>query len=187
MNISFLGKKVKVSEGMREHIREKLLKLDRYAPRLVEAHVVVKKEKYVYIIEVTLLAKNLRAYGEGSSKENVFTATDQACARIEKQLKRYREKQKDHHKHDHAGPDLRSVLFAAEEPEPVSGAAAVAVETRVIRARSMAAKPMSVEEASLQLGVSKKPFLVFQNAANKKFNVIFKREDGHHGLIDPEF
>ena len=184
MDIRFLGKKVTVSEGMREHIREKLLKLDKYAPRLVEAHVVVKKEKYVYTIEVTLLAKNLRAYGEGSSKESVFTATDQACARIEKQLKRFREKQKDHHKHDHAGPELRSALLTDEEPEPVSSAAE---EPRVIRARSFAPKPMSIEEASLQLGVSKKPFLVFRNASNKKVNVIFKREDGQHGLIDPDF
>ena len=74
MNIRFSGKNLSVTAGMKEHLEEKLGKLDKYAPRLVESHVILKKEKYVFIAEITLLAKNLRAYGEGRSKENVFTA-----------------------------------------------------------------------------------------------------------------
>ena len=48
-------------------------------------------------------------------------------------------------------------------------------------------EPMSIEEASLQLGISQKPFVVFQNSETQKVNVLFKREDGHHGLIEPNF
>lgn len=98
MDIRYSGKNISVTEGMKEHLQEKLGKLEKYAPRIVEAHAVLEKEKYLYWAEVTLKAKNLRAYGEGKSKENIFTAIDEAATRVEKQLKKYREKVKDHHK-----------------------------------------------------------------------------------------
>ncbi len=96
MDIRYVGKNLRVTEGMKDHLHEKLVKLEKYAPRLVESHVVLKKEKYLYETEITLLAKNWRAYGEGVSKENIYTAIDQAYVRIEKQLKKYREKVKQH-------------------------------------------------------------------------------------------
>ncbi len=98
MDIRYSGKNLTVTEGMKEHLQEKLFKLEKYAPRLVESHAILKKEKYYFEAEVTLLAKNFKAFGDGQSKENIFTAIDQAYARIEKQLKKYAEKIKDHHK-----------------------------------------------------------------------------------------
>lgn len=98
MDVTFTGKKLSVTAGIKDHIREKLARLEKYSPRLVESHVILKKEKYLYETEITLLASRFYAYGKGASKENIYTAIDQAYARIEKQLKRYREKVKDHHK-----------------------------------------------------------------------------------------
>lgn len=100
MDIRVSGKNFRVTEGMKEHLKEKLEKFEKYAPRIVESHVVLIKEKFFYEAEVTVLARNLRAYGEGQSKDSIYTAIDQAAIRVEKQLKRYREKLKDHkHKH----------------------------------------------------------------------------------------
>ena len=83
---------------MKDHLREKLSKFERYAPRLVESHVILKKEKYLFEAEITLLAKHLKACGKARAKENIYAAIDQACDRVEKQLKKFREKIKDHHK-----------------------------------------------------------------------------------------
>lgn len=99
MDVRFSGKNLTVTEGMKQHLQEKLMRLEKYAPRLVESHVILKKEKYLFIVEIALWAKNFRAYGESRSKDNIFAAMDQAYLRIEKQLKRFREKLKDHHKH----------------------------------------------------------------------------------------
>ena len=183
MDIRFSGKNISVTEGMREHLREKLVRLEKYAPRIVESHVILKKEKYLYVAEITLLAKNFRSYGDGVSKENIFTAMDQAYLRIEKQLKRFREKIKDHHKHG-----LSRVTSGLELDQAAAGkpAKASAKGPRVVRTDSFEAKPMSVEEASLQLKLSESPFLVYRNAADRKVNVIFKRGDGNHGLIEPD-
>ncbi len=87
-----------MTEGIKEHLREKLSKFEKYSSRLVESHVILNKEKYLYEAEVTLLAKHLKACGKASSKENIYAAIDLACEKVEKQLKKFREKLKDHHK-----------------------------------------------------------------------------------------
>ena len=86
-----------VTEGIKEWVFRKVSKLERYAPRLVESHVIVKKEKYFYVAEVTVLAKHLRLFGKGRDKDNLYTAIDAACDRVAKQLRKFREKVKSHH------------------------------------------------------------------------------------------
>jgi putative sigma-54 modulation protein len=175
MDIRISAQRVTVTPAIREHLDEKLSRLDKYAPRLVESHVILKKEKYVFVAEMTLLAKNLKAYGEGSSSENVYAAIELAYERIVKQLKRFREKLKDHHKRVAGKPFRRAAEEARAERAP-----------SVIRSRGFSAEPMSPEDASLELRLSGKPFLVFQNASTQQVNVIFKRDDGHHGLVEPD-
>ena len=67
MNIRITAQKIVVKESLKAHLREKIKKFEKYAPRLVESHVLLKQEKHFIIAEITLLAKNLRAYGEGAS------------------------------------------------------------------------------------------------------------------------
>ena len=86
-----------VTEPIKDWVYRKVSKLDRYAPRVVESHVILKKEKYFFVAEITLLASHLRAYGEGKDKGNLYTAIDWACERMAKQLKKFREKVKSHH------------------------------------------------------------------------------------------
>lgn len=182
MDIRISGKNISVTAGMKEHIQEKLSKFEKYAPRLVESHVILKKEKIYFVAEITLLTKNLRAYGEAQNKENVFAAIDMAYARVEKQLKRFREKIKEHHRPGALSPRTADFKPAAWESQEASERK----EPQVIRSRAyMAAEPLFIEDASQQLMDSEKPFLIFQNAASQKLNVIFKRDDGNHGLVEP--
>ena len=183
MDIRFTGQNLKITAGMKEHLADRLPKLERYAPRLVETHVFLKKEKYIFNVEITVLAKDLRAFGEGSSKENVFVAMDEAYERIVKQLKKYRARKKDHHVKEGKGSlkEVRaSEMFEAES-------ALKGERPRIVRTKDFAAKPMSAEEASLQLELSKDNFLVFLNPSTDRVNVLYKREDGNHGLIEPAF
>ena len=96
MEIRITGKNMGVTEGIKDWIFRKASKLEKYVPRIVESHVIVKKEKYFYVAEITLLARHLRVYGEGRAKDNLYTAIDLACERVAKQLKKYREKIKSH-------------------------------------------------------------------------------------------
>jgi len=184
VEVRFSGKNLSVTAGMREHMREKLTKLDRYAPRLVESHVILKKEKYLYWAELTLSAKNFHAYGEAQSKENIYAAMDQAYGRVEKQLKKFREKVKAHHPgrgEKALAPKVRAARQLIEK-ESVT-----LIKPEIVKTPNSEVKPMSIEEASLQLELSDQPFLVFSNASSKQVNVIYKRNDGHHGLIEPGY
>jgi putative sigma-54 modulation protein len=166
---------------MKDHLRDKLAKLEKYASRLVESHVVLKKEKYIYVAEVTLAAKNLRAYGEGRSKENIFSAIDESCARVEKQLKKFREKIKKHH-----GKIEKVGLLPETSGQDDSSSASEAGDApRIIKDKSSFWKPMMPEEASMQLKLTGDHFIAFLNPKNERLCVIYKRQDGNHGLIEP--
>ncbi len=179
MDIRYTGKNVRITKAVKDHLEDRLGKLDKYAPRIVESHVVLKKEKYLYIAQVTLLGKNLQAHGEGSEKDNLYAAIDAAVERVQKQLKKFRDKIKDHRK-EHGETAL---------PPKIRAAAGMMKDTlsprkpAIIDVNKEDVKPMSVQEASLQLELGLDPFLVFSDAATRRPSVIYKREDGNHGLI----
>lgn len=185
MEIRITVQHMHVGEETKQHVHEKITKLERLSPKLVEAHVILKKEKHVMKAEITVLNKNLRAFGEGQDKDNLYAAIDLAYTRVEKQLKKFREKVKSHHKGlpDEAIPPKVAVAEAINETLKPTGDE----RPSIVRTEEFARKPMSAEEASMQLEIEKNPFIVFSNAATKKVNVIYKRGDGNHGLIEPEF
>lgn len=96
MEIRITGKNLEITEGIKDWVHRKASKLEKFVPRIVESHVIVKKEKYFYVAELTLLAKHLRVFGEGQDKDNLYTAIDLACGRVAKQLRKFREKIKSH-------------------------------------------------------------------------------------------
>lgn len=97
MNIRITAKGISVTEEIRAWVFDKVSKFEKYAPRLDKSHVILKREKYLYVAEVTLSASHLHAYGEGRDKESLFTAFDLACDRVAVQLRKYRERVKGHH------------------------------------------------------------------------------------------
>lgn len=184
MDIRYVGKNITLTEGIKDHLQDKLLRLEKYSKRLIESHIVLKKEKYLYDAQITLLAKNFRAYGEAKRKDNIYAAIDMACHRVEKQLKKFREKVKDHHKaHGPGAVPIKVKTARAILDEGDSGA----TRPKIVKKKSFAAKPMSSEEASLQLQLSPEDFLVFLNAKTQRVNVIHKLKNGNHGLIEPSF
>jgi len=183
VDIRFSGKNLKITEGMKKHLEERLPKLEKYAPRIVEAHVFLKKEKYVFQAEITLAAKDFHAFGMGEAKDNIFAAMDEAYVRIEKQLKKFRSKSKGHHK-----KNAKAFVKVARALGMIESENALSEDhPKIIRSSAFASKPMSVEEASLQLEISPETFLVFMNQDTNIVNVIHKRKDGNHGLIEPGF
>jgi len=182
MDIRFTGKNMKVTKGIKEHLTDRVGKLDKYAPRIVESHVMLKKEKYLYHVQITLLGKNLRAVGEASEKDNVYAAIDQAALRVTKQLKKFREKIKDHRK-EHGpravSPKVRISSMLSEIPDITS------LKPSIVRVTAASLRPMSVDEASLKLEVETQPFILFINEKTRKPNVLFKKDDGNHGHMQP--
>lgn len=109
----------------------------------------------------------------------MYAAVDAVLDKIERQLKRYKEKLKDHKPSDNNGRAMSKKVFNAESiesnPEPV-----------VITTKTETAKPMAVEEAVMQMDLLHKDFLVFTDAVTGEINVLYRRKDGNFGLIEPQ-
>jgi putative sigma-54 modulation protein len=181
VDIRFSGQNLKITAGMKEHLNERLPKFEKYAPRIVEAHVFLKKEKYIFKAEITLAAKDFHAFGMGEAKDNIFAAIDEAYERVEKQLKKFRSKSKGHHV-----KNAKTSAKVARALEMIEAESILPEDhPKITRSSAFAAKPMSVEEASLQLAISPEPFIAFMNQDTNIVNVIHKRKDGSHGLVEP--
>jgi putative sigma-54 modulation protein len=183
VDIRFSGQNLKITEGMKAHLTERLPKFEKYAPRIVEAHVFLKKEKYIFKAEITLAAKSLHAFGEGKAKDNIFAAMDEAYERVEKQLKKFRAKTKGHHNQSSKDSAKIARALGMIETESILPEG----HPKIVRSAAFASKPMSAEEASLQLEIAPGTFLVFMNQNTNTVNVIHKLKDGNHGLIEPRF
>ena len=172
MQLYLTGKQFKVVPRLRTHIEEHLEKLSRYDANIISAHVVLKTQKYMNVAEVTLKSSHFEYYGEGISDDNMFSGVDLAISRVESQLKKQREKLKGlKKKKSRISSEIEGRRTGSRKPEVISSEA---TET----------KPLSVEEASLQLDISEREFLVFRNADSKQINVMYKRSDGHHGIVE---
>ncbi len=170
---------------MREHIEKKLDKLGKFRG-VIEAKIVLKIEKYLYIAEITLLGKNLRFYGEGRSEDHFFAAFDAAEKRVAVQLKKRKERIKNHK--IPARRDITEIAPGDEESsaEAVRGERRQEGKGRIIVEKVSPSKPISVEEAQIELILTGKPFHVFRNSRTDAVNVIYKRQDGNFGLIESE-
>ena len=157
----------------------------------VSAQVVVTKEKSRFRAEVTLHARGEHfLHGEATGRDAEL-ALNAAVDKIERQLQKLKGKRTEGRRHGvspakeaSAAPRTRrgAAMFGTGLADRVKGAAQV----RIIRARRYEVKPMTVEEAALEVRDAHDAFLVFRNATTEKITVLFRRADGNLGLIEPE-
>jgi len=180
MKFHITSRHEQLTEGLRVHVEEKIRKVERYLGKIKEAHVVLNFEKHLHVCEVTLSAKHLRLSARASSRD-MYKSIDAASARLEKQAQKQKEKWVDHHR----SPESQKLSSIAHSliPDRFERDGGM----KVIRTKKFAVKPMTVEEAALQLASSKDEFLVFSNAETDRTCVVYKRKDNHTGLIEPEF
>jgi putative sigma-54 modulation protein len=172
------GKNVEVSDSIRQYAQQKLGKLERQLadPTRVELELMVEKNPSIsanHVAEATIWTKGpiLRAR-EASADHKA--SIDQLVEKLERQVKRYREKRR-----------ARRGGTAAAEAVP-ENAIPIEGEPRIVKAKQFAVKPMSPEEAVLQLELVGHDFFVFQNADTMDMNVVYRRRDGAFGLIEPQ-
>jgi putative sigma-54 modulation protein len=178
MKVNIASRHEQLTEGLRNHIEEKIQRVERYIGKIKEAHVVLSFErKKLHLCEVNLTAKNLKLSARASSHD-MYQSIDTALQRLEKQAHKHKDKWVDLHKGEPRRTiPARDLAPSSDEPET----------PKVIRATKYAVKPMTVDEAALQLASSKDEFLVFSNAETERTEVVYKRKDRHIGLIEPEY
>jgi len=184
-NITF--RHLEASDSLKSYARERVERVNKFLDRAGEAHVVLTWERHVHHADVTVNAGSFVLRGKDKSQD-MYASIDAAVEKIEKQLTRYKEKLKNHHGkkfvHHHEGAlqQLRVrhnvVAFDPSQEETHENS------PRVIKTNELIAKPMSVDEAVMQMDLLNNDFLVFGNRETNEMNVVYRRKDGHYGLIE---
>jgi len=191
MKFSVTFRKMDATDAIKQYAEEKVKKIKRYFPDPIHAHVVLGLERYQHRADVNITLHNGLVLKGTETSDDMYSSIDMAMGKIEKQVRRYKDKIRSHK--PQTGPMLafRRDVIEEEEGAPEEAVAAPAVVEeglealpKVIRSDSFTARPMTVEEAVMQLNLMNNAFLVFTNSTNQAINVIYRRNDGNYGLID---
>lgn len=185
MRVTMSGRHMELSDALRTHVENRLRKLKRHFDRVIDVDVVMAVEKHRHIAEITLNANSLRIHGREST-EDMYNSVDAVVEKLDKQILRYKTRIKNYQpRKAQEQRVLQHTLIAVPEEEEGNGNQPV--RHRVVHREKLDMKPMSVEEAALQLELAEEPFLAFTNADTHQVNVLYPRGDGTYGLIEPEF
>jgi ribosomal subunit interface protein len=187
MLVKITGKNLDIGAALRTHVETRLKQIsEKYFDGTVSSHVTIEKQKSQFATDCTLhLATGLVLQSHGLAGDAPM-GFDLAAEHLEKQLRRYKRRLKDHHKSRQEPVKMTSAtsyviaadgLGTGEEPGDLNP---------VIIAETSASVPeLSVGEAVMQLDISSNPFLLFRNSRDGGLNVIYRRPDGNIGWIDP--
>lgn len=173
MNVTITGKNMEVTDYLRELTLKKIEKLDKYFPQDTEAQVVMAVEKSRHIIEVTIPYRGGVIRGEEVTGD-MYASIDNVIAKLDRQIQKHKTRLSKSLRYEDAPvqPDY------ADERE-MNG-------PEIVRVKRFVMKPMTVEEAMLQIELLGHNFFVFTNAETNQINVLYTRKDGNYGLIEPE-
>jgi putative sigma-54 modulation protein len=189
MSFRVSGKNIEVGEALRERVEARVAEaMGKYFDGGYSGHVTLQREGFGFRTECAIhLDSKITLHAEGMAAD-AYASADQAALRIERRLRRYHRRLKDHRPErlDGRGAvDAPSYVIAAPEDEaepPAEGFAPV-----IIAESTMALRKLSVSEAVLELDMTGAPVVVFRHAANGGVNVVYRRSDGHFGWIDAHF
>lgn len=174
MKIKVSGKNIEVTDALREAVENKLSKMDKFFMPDVMASATLSVQKNKKIIEVTIPFNGVILRSEESNND-MYAAIDIVVDKLQRQIRKQKTKlQRRVH-----GESLRFQSI----PEVAVGTE----EEKIVKTKKFAFKPMSAEEAVLEMELLAHNFFVFNNADNNKVNVVYKRKDGNYGLIESEF
>ncbi len=185
MNLTISGRHMEMTDALKSYVEAGLGKLKVHFDKVTTADVVMAVEKHRHIAEVTLHANGIQIHGKETSSD-MYASVDAVLAKIEKQVRKYKDRINRHQ--PRTAKEARDYHHQVIEVVPESEQAAEDdLQHRVVQREKLAMKPMSVDEAVMQLDLIHDSFLVFSNADTQQVNVIYAREDGTYGLIEPQF
>jgi putative sigma-54 modulation protein len=199
--IQVTGRHVSVTAAMKEYCRRKVSTLHLDYPKIIEVQVILDVQKYRHQAEVILHCSNHITLEASGTSNDMYASIDQVVLRIARQMRKCKTRLMRNHRPGRQqqgrevaensakwhwlsnGASLDGASIAEFESDPEAETSG----PELIQTEKYPVKPMSPEEAVLQMEFSKKQFLVFLNAKTEKVSVLYRRKHGDFGLIEPTF
>lgn len=172
VNINIRGDKIEITNSIMNYIKEKLVRLEKYfdEPSSIDAHVLVRVKNGSSVIEVTIPTKKYTLRAEEKNAD-LYAAIDLVIDVLERQIRKNKTKL---NKRRNEEP----IVFASFESDEEEG------EEVIVKRKDITSKPMSEEEAILQMDLLGHDFFLFKNADEECISLIYKRKDGNYGIIN---
>lgn len=174
MKFIITGRKLEVTPGIKSRIENKLGKLSKFFSDDTEVHVTLRTSKDRHIVEVTIPANGVLLRAEEVS-DDLYYSIDHVVSTLERQIRKNKTRLQKR---------LRSEGFT--EAVEFFGASEEEDSLDVVKVKEIDVKPMSPDEAILQMNLLGHTFFVFRDAQSEKICVVYKRNDGHYGMIEPK-
>lgn len=187
MDFQFVGQRVELTDTLKSYARKRVGKLEKFFPERPDQEITARVKLRV---ENERQIADLQVNGDGEFFEgtaqspDMYASIDRAVDKLGQQLRKYHDKLTNHRKTNNVNTnrEIASKIFQLEEENGGTDES----EPRIIRRNTYTAKPMTVEEAVLQMDSLDYDFFVFTNQVTNDVNVVYEREDGDYGLIEAE-
>ena len=171
MEVMISGKQLEITPALKEYVENRAEKIKKYTSKATHVTFTLKVEKYRHLAEVVVKVKGYILQAEQET-DAMYASVDKAMTKIERQLKKHKEKLCDHRTHN--GTIAEEQIASIEWDD-----------SRIKKRKQFEVKSMTLEEAVLQMDLLEKSFFIFGNDKNRHLNVLYKRNDGSLGLIEP--
>jgi len=186
MKLDITGRHIEITSALREYAEDKLAKLERLLEGPLEVHVVLEVEKHRHLAEIQVKSRT----GFFSSQQetgDLYASINEVAEKLERQALKHKEKIRDHkHRKSPRDPQVAATIEANATPAELAEEPDEPQAFRIVRSQSHEAKPLSPLDAAHELEASGDEVLVFRDAETDRFSVVFRRKDGHIGLVEPE-
>jgi putative sigma-54 modulation protein len=179
MNFSIRGEHLDVTEALKEYVQKKISRLEKYfeAPLTSDVSVTLSVEKGKQTVEVMIPLTGVLLRGEVKHTD-MYASIDLVVDKLERQIRKHKTRANRKIREEGGKRDLFRLESSAAYQEEED-------DLEVVRTKSFDFKPMDVEEAILQMNLVGHSFFVFSNMDSRQVNVVYKRDDGKYGLIEP--
>ncbi len=172
MELNIVFRNIEPTDALKSYFEKKAKKLERIFRKEFEVKAVLSTEKFRQLAEVIVNIDGNIIKAEESA-DDMYSAIDLVLDKIDRQAKKYREKIKERkHNHGHTGGSHSKSQHLNEK--------------QIIKTENYVVKPLTVEEAAMQLDTLEQEFIVFRNAETNGINVLYRKKDGNYGLIEPK-
>ncbi len=177
MQVVVTFKHMDTSDALRDYAAEKTERLSKYLSEPIEVHWFLSVEKIRHIADATVVAMGVTIKAQESTRD-MYSAIDAVADKLEKQVRKHKEKVKNHKTHNTGQANVRFGSSTTVPPEAGSQ------RPRLVKKENQFVKPMSVEEAAMQMEVVGNDFLFFTDSTTSNINVIYRIKGGDYGLIE---
>jgi len=192
MQLSVTFRHMDSTEALQTYAKEKVERIRKYFPDPIKAHVVFICDRgYNHTCDVMITLHNGLVIKGIETTEDMYSSIDLVMAKIERQVRRYKEKIRSHKGSEglHGQREITHSVLAVPEseegaPSGANGHATAHAEPEIIKKSKFFAKPLTPQEAVMQMNLLNNDFLVFTNATSHEVNVVYRRGDGTYGLIE---